>query len=314
MNKLRQRLTLLHVKQAIGSLQEQGIKPTTNQILKEVIRGSNGTVGGSKGTVLKLKRQLNGTNSTLQSGTQTGPSGTDKALLSTLEVQLWAKLEARLDDKLREQLAIYPIKNHPESPLDDALQEMHELWLDSVTRYTEVQAQIENLEREVQRLSQPEDPVTETLRLENQELKAQLQVLQQLVQTKEEEIEELSLENQELKLPLRQNNPAQSNNQEAVSQITTPSISSNTPTNTVLLDSYFQILTQLQSLSPARKYDCAMTLFLHGIGPSEASRILKVNKGSLQHYKDGKRQRPKETESNLKDQESQPHSLSIKNH
>ncbi|MCP4295479.1 MAG: hypothetical protein GY786_07720 [Proteobacteria bacterium] len=69
-----------------------------------------------------------------------------------------------------------------------------------------------------------------------------------------------------------------------------------TPTSTMIetdpLESYFQTLNQLHNLSSAQKYDCAMKLFEHGIGPSEASRILKVNKGSLQHYKDGKRPRP----------------------
>jgi regulator of replication initiation timing len=288
MNKLRQRLTLDHVKQAIHSLQEQGIKPTANQILAEVIRSSNGTVGGSKGTVLKLKRQLNCTNnctkSTVQYGTETVPIGTDNSLLGTLEVQLWTKLEARLDDKLREQLAIYQVNRTNEYPLDEALQELREFWLDSVAQY-------KDLESDVQRLSQ-------------------------LVQTKDEEIEELSLENSELKLRLSQNNEVQSTNQtetqqsqpnplspelnelrelwlEAVFQITTPSTSVNTTIGMDPLDGYFQVLNQLHNLSPAQKYDCAMKLFEQGIGTSEASRILKVNKGSLQHYKDGKRKRPR---------------------
>ena len=219
--KLRQRITLNDVSQAINSLKEQNLNPTADNILAEVIRQSNGTVGGSKGTVLKLKRQLDSTdnstnlstvndtstvqystNSSRIYGTKSVPISIDKTLLSILEVQLWDKLEARLDDKLREQFEVHQVNKY--SP-DEALQEMRELWLDSVARYTATQDQFDNLELEVQRLSKSEAQLSElkALALANQELKAQLEALQQLVQTKDEELEELSLENNELKLRLR---------------------------------------------------------------------------------------------------------------
>jgi len=228
---------------------------------------------------------------------------------------LWAKLEARLDDKLREQFEVHQVNKY--SP-DEALQEMYELWLGSVARYTATQAQFENLESEVQWLSKSEAQFSKlkALALANQELKAQLEALQQLVQTKNEELDELSLENNELKLHLR---PNQATNQievqqtqlnqlnqdlnslhelwlEAVLQIptATPSASASTTTKTDPLESYFQALAQLHQLTPVQKYDCAMKLFEQGMGPSEISRILAVNKGSLQHYKEGKRKRPDE--------------------
>jgi hypothetical protein len=44
----------------------------------------------------------------------------------------------------------------------------------------------------------------------------------------------------------------------------------------------------------AQKYDYAMKLFEPGLVPSEISKILAVNKGTLQHYKEDKRKRPEE--------------------
>jgi hypothetical protein len=289
MKKLRQRLTLADVNQAINSLKEQNINPTADNILTEIIRSSNGTVGGSKGTVLKLKRQLGSTDnridlstvkntSTVQYSTNKRPYGTesvsfsvDEKVLSTLEVQLWERLEARLDDKLREQLGIHQVNEHP---LDEALQKMYELWLDSVARYIATQAQLE--------------------------------ALQQLVQTKDEEIKEmarlqLTLNQAANQIEAQQTQLNQLNQDlnslhklwlEAVSQIATPSAAASVMTETNPLETYFQILTQLHHLTPAQKYDYAMKLFERGMGPSEVSRILAVNKGSLQHYKDGKRKRP----------------------
>ena len=342
MKKLRQRITLNDVSQAINSLKEQNLNSTADNILAEIIRSSNGTVGGSKGTVLKFKRQLESTdsNSDLSTVKETskGLIGIDEKLISTLEVQLWTKLEARLDNKLREQLGVHQVSKTNEHQLEEMLQEMRELWLDSVTKYISVQAQSKDQVTQLKTQLSNLQEINKQLGSENQELGTKLEALQQLIQTKDEELEELSLENNELKLRLRPNPEAQQvlqtkdeeiarlqstldqttnrieaqQNQfnqlnqnlrelhelwlEAVFQIptATPSTSASVMTETNPLETYFQALTQLHSMTPAQKYDYAMKLFEQGMGPSEVSRILAVNKGSLQHYKEGKRKRPEE--------------------
>ena len=329
MKKLRQRITLNDVSQAINSLKEQNLNPTADNILAEIIRSSKGTVGGSKGTVLKLKRQLESTdsNSDLSTVKETskGLIGIDEKLISTLEVQLWTKLEARLDNKLREQLGVHQVSKTNEHQLEEMLQEMRELWLDSVTKYISVQAQSKDQVTQLKTQLSNLQEINKQLGSENQELGTKLEALQQLIQTKDEELEELSLENNELKLRLRPNPEAQQVLQtkdeeiarlqstldhqlnqnlrelhelwlEAVFQIptATPSTSASVMTETNPLETYFQILTQLHNMTPAQKYDYAMKLFEQGMGPSEVSRILAVNKGSLQHYKKGKRRRPDE--------------------
>jgi hypothetical protein len=325
MKKLRQRITLDDVSQAINSLKEQNLNPTADNILAEVIRQSNGTVGGSKGTVLKLKRQLEGTNnytslSTVKDtstvkystnkrtcSTESVPISIDENVLSILEVQLWAKLEARLDKKLREKLEVHQVSKLPHdraNELEGALQEMCELWLDSITQYTVAKTNLDGLEKEVQRLSESEAQaaelyqVNEHLALENNELKSKLEAIQH-----ERQIQNEAATNQLIQL---QSTLTQASNQievqqtqlnqlnqdlhelrelwlEAVFQIATPSAP---------LENYLQVLTQLHGMTPAQKYDYAMKLFEQGMGPSEVSRILAVNKGSLQHYKEGKRKRP----------------------
>jgi ABC-type transporter Mla subunit MlaD len=329
MKKLRQRITLNDVSQAINSLKEQNLNSTADNILAEIIRSSNGTVGGSKGTVLKFKRQLESTdsNSDLSTVKETskGLIGIDEKLISTLEVQLWTKLEARLDNKLREQLGVHQVSKTNEHQLEEMLQEMRELWLDSVTKYISVQAQSKDQVTQLKTQLSNLQEINKQLGSENQELGTKLEALQQLIQTKDEELEELSLENNELKLRLRPNPEAQQVLQtkdeeiarlqstldhqlnqnlrelhelwlEAVFQIptATPSTSASVMTETNPLETYFQALTQLHSMTPAQKYDYAMKLFEQGMGPSEVSRILAVNKGSLQHYKEGKRKRPEE--------------------
>ena len=336
MKKLRQRITLNDVSQAINSLKEQNLNPTADNILAEIIRSSNGTVGGSKGTVLKLKRQLESTDnctdsSTVKStstveystnkrtdSTKSIPINLDDKLLSTLEVQLWSRLEARLDDKLREKLEVHRVSELPHdraNELEEALQEMCELWLDSITQYTVAKANLDGLEKEVQRLSESEAQVTELrqmnerLVLENNDLKSKLEAIQHERQTQNEGatnqvIQFQSTLNQAANQIEAQQTQLNQLNQdlnslhelwlEAVFQITTPSAAASTITGTDPLETYFQILTQLHHLTPAQKYDYAMKLFERGMGPSEISRILNVNKGSLQHYKEGKRKRPEE--------------------
>ena len=71
---------------------------------------------------------------------------------------------------------------------------------------------------------------------------------------------------------------------------TSTAVSAITETN--LLETYFQASAQLHQLTSVQKYDYAMKLFEQGLGPSEISRILAVNKGTLQHYKEGTRKRP----------------------
>ncbi len=321
MKKLRQRLTLADVTQAINSLKEQNLNPTADNILAEIIRQSNGTVGGSKGTVLKLKRQLESTDiSTVkpsQYSTELVPFSIDKNILSTLEVQLWSRLEARLDEKLRNQFEVHQVSEllHDqvnEHRLEEALQEMRELWLEAVTQYTAAKANLDSLEKEV---TQPESEaqaaelhqVNECLVLENNELKFKLEAIQH-----ERQIQNEAATNQFIQLQSTLN---QATNQievqqtqlnqlnqdlnslhklwfEAISQIATPSTAVSVITETDPLESYFQALTQLHSMTSAQKYDYAMKLFEQGMGPSEVSRILEVNKGSLQHYKEGKRNRP----------------------
>jgi regulator of replication initiation timing len=254
MKKLRQRVTLNDVSQAIDSLEKQSLNPTADNILAEVIRKSNGTVGGSKSTVLKFKRQLESTDNNTELGTvrnvstvqystdkrtyntESVPFSIDKKLFSTLEVQLWKRLEARLDDKLHQHFKIYQI--------EETLQEIRELWLGAVEQYVAAKANLESLEQEVRRLSEFETQITE-LRQVN---------------------ERLILENNKLK--------------------------ASTITETDFLKTYFQVLAQLHQLTPVQKYDYAMKLFEQGVGPSEISRILAVNKGTLQHYKEGTRKRP----------------------
>ena len=343
MKKLRQRITLNDVSQAINSLKEQNLNPTADNILAEIIRSSNGTVGGSKGTVLKLKRQLESTDnctdsSTVKStstvqystnklnhSTETVLNSIDENILSILEVQLWTKLEARLDDKLREQLEVHQVSGLPHNranELEEALQEMCELWLDSVARYTVAKANLDGLEKqvtqlnsEVQRLSESKaqaaelHQVNERLVLETNELKSKLEAIQHERQIQNEAatnqvIQFQSTLNQATnQIEVQQTQLNQLNQDlnslhelwlEAVSQIATPSASASTITGTDPLETYFQILTQLHHLTPAQKYDYAMKLFERGMGPSEISRILNVNKGSLQHYKEGKRKRPEE--------------------
>jgi hypothetical protein len=328
MKKLRQRLTLADVTQAILSLKEQNLNPTADNILAEIIRSSNGTVGGSKGTVLKLKRQLESTDnytslstakdtSTVKystnkrtCSTESVPISIDENVLSILEVQLWAKLEARLDDKLRNQFEIHQVSELPhnqtnEHPLEEALQEMRELWLDSITQYTAVKTNLTESEAQAAELHQ----VNERLALENNELKSKLEAIQHERQTQNEGatnqvIQFQSTLNQAAnQIEIQQTQLNQLNQDlnslhelwlEAVSQIATPSASASTITKTDPLETYFQALTQLHSMTPAQKYDYAMKLFEQGMGPSEVSRILAVNKGSLQHYKEGKRKRPEE--------------------
>jgi regulator of replication initiation timing len=220
MKKLRQRLTLADVTQAILSLKEQNLNPTADNILAEIIRSSNGTVGGSKGTVLKLKRQLESTDnytslstakdtSTVKystnkrtCSTESVPISIDENVLSILEVQLWAKLEARLDKKLREKLEVHQVSKLPHdraNELEEALQEMCELWLDSITQYTVAKTNLDGLEKqvtqlnsEVQRLSESEAQVTELrqmnecLVLENNDLKSKLEAIQHERQTQNE--------------------------------------------------------------------------------------------------------------------------------
>jgi hypothetical protein len=304
MKKLRQRLTLDDVNHAINSLNEQSINPTADNILAEIIYRSNGTVGGSKGTVLKLKRQLESTDLStvkpIQYSTESVPISIDNKLLSTLEVQLWAKLEARLDDKLRNQFEIHQVSELPhnqtnEHPLEEALQEMRELWLDSITQYTAVKTNLTESEAQAAELHQ----VNERLALENNELKSKLEAIQHERQTQNEEATNQLIQFQSTlnqasnRIEIQQTQLNQLNQDlnslhelwlEAVSQITIPFASA--------LETYFQALTQLHSMTPTQKYDYAMKLFEQGLGPSEVSRILAVNKGSLQHYKEGKRKRP----------------------
>ncbi len=189
MRKLRQRITLNDVNQAINSLKEQKLNPTADSILAEVIRQSNGTVGGSKGTVLKFKRQLECTDnytslSTVK--TETVLNSIDKNLLSTLEVQLWSRLEARLDDKLREQLEVHQVSELPHNrvnELEEALQEMCELWLDSITQYTAAKANLTESEAQAAELHQ----VNERLVLENNDLRSKLEAIQHERQTQNDE-------------------------------------------------------------------------------------------------------------------------------
>lgn len=327
MKKLRQRITLNNVSQAINSLKEQNLNPTADSILAEVIRQSNGTVGGSKGTVLKLKRQLEGTGnctgiSTVKDtsvvkystnkrtdSTKSVPINLDDKLLSTLEVQLWAKLEARLDDKLREQLEVHQVSGLPHNrvnELEEALQEMCELWLDSITQYTAAKTNLTESEAQAAELHQ----VNERLVLENNELKSKLEAIQHERQAQNEAatnqvIQFQSTLNQaanQIEIQQTQLNQLNQDLHElhelwlkaVLFQTATPSASASTITETDPLESYFQVLTQLHRVTPAQKYDYAMKLFERGMGPSEVSRILAVNKGSLQHYKDGKRNRPEE--------------------
>ncbi len=70
-------------------------------------------------------------------------------------------------------------------------------------------------------------------------------------------------------------------------KITTLSAAASVITKTDPFETYFQAVTQLHSMTLVQKYDYAMKLFERGLGPSEVSRILAVNKGSLQHYKEG---------------------------
>jgi len=331
MKKLRQRITLNDVSQAINSLKEQNLNPTADNILAEIIRSSNGTVGGSKGTVLKLKRQLESTDnctklSTIKSA-RTVLNSIDESLLSTLEVQLWSRLEARLDEKLRNQFEVHQVSELPydqvnEHRLEEALQGMRELWLDSITQYTAAKTNLDGLEKEitqlnseVQRLSESEAQVTELhqvnerLVLENNELRSKLEAIQYERQTQNEEATnqliqfQSNLNQASNQIEVQQTQLNQLNQDlnslhelwlEAVSQITTPSAAASIITETDPLETYFQILEQLHHRSPAQKYDYAMKLFERGMGPSEVSRILAVNKGSLQHYKEGKRKRPTE--------------------
>ena len=309
MKKLRQRITLNDVSQAINSLKEQNLNSTADNILAEIIRSSNGTVGGSKGTVLKFKRQLESTdsNSDLSTVKETskGLIGIDEKLISTLEVQLWTKLEARLDNKLHEQLRVHQVSKTNEYQLEEMLQEMRELWLDSITQYTAVKTNLTESEAQAAELHQ----VNEHLALENNELKFKLEAIQHERQTQNEAATNQLIQFQSTlnqvanQIEIQQTQLNQLNQDlnslhelwlEAVSQITTPSASASTITGTDPLETYFQILTQLHHLTPAQKYDYAMKLFERGLGPSEVSRILAVNKGSLQHYKEGKRKRPEE--------------------
>ena len=345
MKKLRQRITLNDVSQAINSLKEQNLNPTADNILAEIIRGSNGTVGGSKGTVLKLKRQLESTDNYTSLGTvkdtstvkystnkrtcstESVPISIDENVLSTLEVQLWSRLEARLDDKLREQLEVHQVSGLPHNranELEGALQEMCELWLDSITQYTVVKTNLDGLEKEVtqlnsevQRLSESEaqaaelHQVNEYLVLENNELKSKLEAIQHERQTQNETATnqliqlQSTLDQTSDRIEAQQNQFNQLNQDleslhelwlDAIFQVqtATPSASVSTTTETDPLESYFQVLEQLHNRSSAQKYDYAMRLFERGLGPSEVSRILNVNKGSLQHYKEGKRKRPEE--------------------
>ena len=325
MKKLRQRLTLNEVNQAINSLKEQNLNLTADNILAEVIRQSNGTVGGSKGTVLKFKRQLesidNSTNlrivsntSTVQYsinrrtyGTESVPDSIDKTLISTLEVQLWERLEVRLDDKLRQHSKVHQV--------EEMLQEMHELWLRAVNQYVAAKANLESLEPEVQRLSESEaqaielHQVNEHLVLENNELKSKLEAIQHERQTQNEEATNQAIQFQSTlnqaadQIEIQQTQLNQLNQDlnslhelwlEAVFQIqiTSSSAATSVITESDPLESYFQALAQLHQLTPVQKYDCAMKLFGQGLGPSEISRILEVNKGTLQHYKEGRRKRP----------------------
>ena len=336
MKKLRQRITLNDVSQAINSLKEQNLNPTADNILAEIIRGSNGTVGGSKGTVLKLKRQLESTDNYTSIGTvkdtsivkhstnkrtcstESVPISIDENILSILEVQLWTKLEARLDDKLREKLEVHQVSELPHdraNELEEALQEMCELWLDSITQYTVAKTNLDGLEKEVQRLSESEAQVTELrqmnerLVLENNDLKSKLEAIQherqiqnegatnQLIQfqsTLNQAANQIEAQQIQLNQLNQDLNSLHELWLEAISQIATSSASASVITGTDPLETYFQILTQLHHLTPAQKYDYAMKLFERGMGPSEVSRILAVNKGSLQHYKEGKRKRPEE--------------------
>jgi DNA repair exonuclease SbcCD ATPase subunit len=345
MKKLRQRITLNDVSQAINSLKEQNLNPTADNILAEIIRSSNGTVGGSKGTVLKLKRQLESTDnctnsSTVKStstvqystnkrtdSTKSIPINLDDKLLSTLEVQLWSRLEVRLDDKLREKLEVHQVSELPHDradELEEALQEMCELWLDSITQYTAAKANLDVLEKqvtqlnsEVQQLSESEaqaaelHQVNERLVLETNELKSKLEAIQHERQIQNEAatnqvIQFQSTLNQaanQIEAQQTQLNQLSQNLDELRElwldavfqiQIATSSAAASVITGTDPLETYFQILTQLHHLTPAQKYDYAMKLFERGMGPSEVSRILAVNKGSLQHYKEGKRKRPEE--------------------
>jgi hypothetical protein len=343
MKKLRQRITLNNVSQAINSLKEQNLNPTADNILAEIIRSSNGTVGGSKGTVLKLKRQLESTDNYTSLGTvkdtstvkystnkrtnstKPVPINLDYKLLSTLEVQLWSRLEARLDDKLREKLEVHQVSELPHdraNELEEALQEMCELWLDSIAQYTAAKANLDVLEKqvtqlnsEVQQLSESEaqaaelHQVNERLVLETNELKSKLKAIQHERQIQNEAATnqliqfQSTLNHTSNQIEIQQTQLNQLNQDlnslhelwlEAISQITTPSAAASTTTETDPLESYFQAVTQLHRLTPAQKYDYAMKLFERGMGPSEISRILNVNKGSLQHYKEGKRKRPEE--------------------
>lgn len=235
MRKLRLRATLEHVKNAMDSLNQQGIKPTADNILTEIIQSSNGTVGSSKGTVLRFRRVLesvaNSTvkaTKTLQSRTpksiHSQPISLDKSLLkqleSRLEVQLWAKLEAHFFNRLREQLAVYQVnKPHDQTHLES-------------------EDQVTELKRQVTELRQ----VNEQLALENQELKAKLEALEQSIQTKDQEHAALKAQLVELE-PTNQTQLNQNANQieaqqtqlnqdlnslhelwlEAASQMTTPS-------------------------------------------------------------------------------------------
>jgi len=340
MKKLRQRATIDEVKTAIASLKKQGIKPTADNIITEIVQSSNGTVGIAKGTVLKFRRVLESLdNSSLLSSvestklvqfnttksTQFKPNSLDESFLSLLESKLKVQLEAYLDNKLREQFEVYQVSQLPhnqtnEHSLEEALQEMCELWLDSITQYTVAKTNLDGLEKqvtqlnsEVQWLSKSEAQVTELrqmnerLVLENNELKSKLEAIQherqiqneaatnQLIQfqsTLNQAADQIEIQQSQLNQLNQDLNSLHELWLEAVFQITTPSAVASVITGTNPLENYFQAVTQLHGMTPVQKYDYAMKLFEQGMGPSEVSRILAVNKGSLQHYKDGKRKRP----------------------
>jgi chromosome segregation ATPase len=160
----------------------------------------------------------------------------------------------------------------------------------------------------IQRLSELRQ-VNECLALENNELKFKLEAIQHERQTQNEAATNQVIQFQSTlnqasnQIEIQQTQLNQLNQDlnslhklwlEAVSQIATPSAAASVITETDPLETYFQALTQLHSMTPAHKYDYAMKLFERGMGPSEVSRILAVNKGTLQHYKEGKRKRPEE--------------------
>ena len=177
MSKLRKRATIEEVKEAIDSLHQQGQKATADNILAEIIRLSNGSVGSSKGTVLRLRQQLesteakpNSTDASLVLNTESKPNSLDETQLSTLkselEVQLWAKLETRLEERLsqisNENLELLGFKKkenlQPKEFVEQLQAEKNALQAENIAlqeQVTRLKAVVEDLKSEKEFCPQP---------------------------------------------------------------------------------------------------------------------------------------------------------------